>query len=177
MGNLKLGERTRYKREQFTCDKKVKLWSEFEFNRVPGDTSAGPNELQQPGQRPNYVTSFSYYAREAGYGPIYGLISTKDPQNEEPFIDYPKPRSYNNHKYMKHQLDSIIWGNYKIMERPVWTGSAKRYSRSKSRKGWCKRHNRFYRRSLPYSHPSYNTRVTRYEYKIFQNESVKKPSN
>ena len=76
--------------KRFVCDKEVRLWSKFKFNRVPGDTTAGPNELQQPGIRPNYVTSFSYYAREAGYN---GRIVTKVPQNERKRIEYPEPRS------------------------------------------------------------------------------------
>ena len=177
VGNLTLGPKVGQVDKRFVCDKEVRLWSKFKFNRIAGDTSANPRQLQTPGDRPNYVTELSYYAREAGYGPLYGIVVTKVPKNEEPFIEYPKPRSYNNHSYMEHDLDSIIWANYKITEEPTWIGSATRYFKSKSRRGWCKKHNRFYRRSLPYSHPCRKTLATRYEYKLFQNESVEEPAN
>ena len=173
MGKLKLGERTRYKREKFTCDKKIKLWSDFEFNRVPGDTSAGPNELQQPGKRSKYVTSFSYIAREAGYN---GSIVTKVPENEKPRIDYPEPKSWEDHDFMPFDLTQIPWGNFKIIGDPVWTGEATRFFKHKKVK-WCIQCNQ--------AHPTYNwgtwlglpwcTPKTRHEYPVYQNESVTKP--
>ena len=172
MGKLKLGERTRYKREKFTCDKEVKLWSKFEFNRIPGDTSANPRQLQTPGDRPKYVTSLSYIAREAGYN---GNIVTKAPQSgNDEFIEYPKPRSYNYHSYMPHDLDSIEWENFQIIGDPVWTGSATRYFNSKSAK-WCKRHNQKYEFACRVS--LFCKYKKRYEYKLFQNESVEEPSS
>lgn len=160
--------------KRFVCDKEVRLWSDFEFNRIPGDADADPSELQTPGDRPNYVTRLSYVAREAGYN---GSIVTKVPENERLRHDYPEPKSHVTHGFMPFDLTHIPWENFQIIGDLTWTGEAKRYYRSKSRKGWRTKTKRFYRRSLPSSHPSYNTRVTRYEYKIFQNESVKEPSN
>ena len=165
---------------KFACDKEVRLWSKFKFNRIAGDTDPNPKELQTPGDRSIYVTELSYYAREAGYK---GYIVTKVPKNEEPFIEYPKPRSYNNHSYLPQQLDSIIWANYKITEEPTWIGSATRYYKSKSKKRWCKFCERSHRRALrgigPFPSPCTPgfRNTIRYEYKIFQNESVKEPSN
>lgn len=67
--------------KRFVCDKKVNLWSKFEFNRIPNDTSAEPSELQTPGGLVNYVTRFIYIARQAGYGG--DMVVTKIPENEE----------------------------------------------------------------------------------------------
>ena len=171
LGPLTLGPKVSQVDKRFVCDKEVRLWSKFKFNRIAGDTSANPRQLQTPGDRPNYVTELSYYAREAGYR---GYIVTKVPQNEEPFFEYPEPRSYNNHSYLPQQLDSIIWANYKITEEPTWIGSATRYFNSKSAK-WCKRHNVKF--NLACGASWFCKPKRRYEYKLFQNESVKKPSN
>ena len=174
MGRLKLGERTRYKREQFTCDKKIKLWSEFGFTRVPGDTTAGPSELQQPGNRPNYVTSFSYYAREAGYN---HSIVTKVPQNEEPQIDYPEPKSWEDHDFMGFDLTKIPWENFQIIGTPVWTGDATRHFKHRKSRV-CTRHTRCYagigQTTLP-PFFSFCRTTTKREYPVYQEESVVKP--
>ena len=175
VGKLTLGPRVSRTDKRFVCDKEVRLWSEFEFNRIAGDTDPDPKELQTPGDRSIYVTELSYTAREAGYGSLYGMVVTKTPENETPFFEYPKPRSHNNHSYMPHQLKSIIWANYKIIGDLTWIGSAKRYYRSKTSGDWCSKHKRLHRRRYPTS--CYKYRTTRYEYKIFQNESVKEPSN
>lgn len=180
MGKLKLGERTRYKREQFTCDKKIKLWSDFEHVAVPGSNDLSPTELEEPGSRSKYVTSLSYIAREAGYN---HSIVTKIPPNEKPRIDYPKPKSHVTHGFMPFDLTHIPWENFQIIGDLTWIGSAKRYYKSKSRKRWCKFCERSHRRALrgigPIPSPCTPgfSNTTRYEYKIFQNESVKKPSN
>ena len=162
--------------KRFVCDKEVRLWSDFEFNRVPGDTSAGPNELQQPGQRPNYVTSFSYYAREAGYN---GSIVTKVPYNEKPFVEYPEPESYKDHNYMEHKLESIKWDNYKIIGSPNWTGEATRFFKHKKIRNWCTFCNRkhtFVERWFQRGWLCRNTQWrTRHEIPVYQNESVTKP--
>ena len=174
IGPLTLGPKVGQVDKRFVCDKEVRLWSKFKFNRIAGDTSANPTQLQTPGDRPTYVTELSYTAREAGYGPYHGLVVTKIPENETPFFEYPKPRSYNNHSYMEHDLDSIIWANYKIIGDPTWTGSATRYFNSKSAK-WCRRHNQKY--GLACSVSWFCKYKKRYEYKLFQNESVEEPSN
>ena len=101
MGRLKLGERTTYK--------KIKLWSKFEFNRIPGDTDADPKELQTPGDRSIYVTELSYIAREAGYN---GSIVTKVPQNERPRHDYPEPMSWCDDNFLGFDLTQIPWENF-----------------------------------------------------------------
>lgn len=69
VGPLTLGPRVSRTIKSFTLDKEVKLWSDFGFTRVHGDTTAGPSELQHPGNRSTHVTSFKYTVREAGYGP------------------------------------------------------------------------------------------------------------
>ena len=134
MGKLKLGGMVSYRSEEFVCEQKVKLWSKFEFNRVAGDTSAGPDELQQPGQRPNYVTSLSYKAREAGYN---GNIVTKVVGDDEPFIDYPEPKSYVTQKFMPFDLTKIPWGNFAIIGDLIWTGEATRFFKHKKIRNWC----------------------------------------
>ena len=161
--------------KSFTCDKKIKLWSDFEFNRVPGDTSAGPNELQQPGKRPNYVTEFSYIAREAGYDS--GIV-TRIPENEKPRIDYPEPKSWEDHDFMPFDLTQIPWRNFKIIGTPVWSGEDTRFFKHRKVK-WCLQCNQ--------AHPTFNwvtwaglpwhTPQTRHEIAVYQNESVEKPSN
>lgn len=160
----------------FVCDKEVRLWSKFSFNRVAGDTSAGPNELQQPGQRPNYVTSFRYKAREAGY---QGYIVTKVPYNEKPFIEYPEPESYRPHNYMEHKLDSIKWGNFKIIGSPNWTGEATRFFKHKKIRNWCTfcgRKHTFFERCFQRGWLCQSTHWrTRHEIPVYQNESVTKP--
>ena len=176
MGKMKLGHRVRYISKRFTCDKKVKLWSKFSFNRVPGDTSAGPDELQQPGQRPNYVTRLSYIAREAGYE---GYIVTKVPQNEEERIEYPEPESYRSHNYMEHELELIKWDNFKIIGSPNWTGEATRFFKHKKIRNWCtfcSRKHTFVERWLQRGWLCRNTQWrTRHEIPVYQNESVTKP--
>ena len=171
VGPLKKGHVVGRTEKKYVCDKELRLWSKFKFIGIPGNTGPNPKQLQTPGGRPTYVTELSYTAREAGYR---GYIVTKVPKNEKPFVEYPKPRSYNNHSYMEHDLDSIIWANYKIIGEPNWIGSATRYYNSKSAK-WCNRHNKKYgfRCRLSWS----CTSKKRYEYKLFQNESVEEPSN
>ena len=175
MGKLKLGGMVSYRSEEFVCEKKVKLWSKFEFNRVPGDTSAGPKELQTPGNRSTYVTEFSYIAREAGYN---GNIVTKVPENETPFFEYPKPKSYVTHKFMPFDLTQIPWGNFAIIGDFTWTGEATRFFKHRKVK-WCIQCNQ--------AHPTFNwvtwaglpwhTPKTRHEYPVYQNETVEEPSN
>lgn len=90
-GPLRVGVEIRSARETFVCNKAVKLWSEFEFNEIPGQTKAEPTELEEPGNRSKCVAKFSYVAREAGYnGGIVTIVS----ENEEERIDYPEPLSY-----------------------------------------------------------------------------------
>ncbi len=174
LGRLKLGARTSYKREQFTCGKKIKLWSEFGFTRVPGNTTAGPSELQQPGSRPNYVTSFSYYAREAGYN---GSIVTKVPRRERKRIDYPEPKSWEDHDFMGFDLTQIPWENFQIIGTPVWTGDATRHFKHRKSRV-CTRHTRCYagigRTTLP-PFFSFCKTATKREYPVYQEESVVKP--
>ena len=160
--------------ERFVCDKEVRLWSKFEFNRVPGDTSAGPNELQTPGKRSKYVTRLSYIAREAGYE---GYIVTKVPRNERPRHEYPEPKSYVTHSYLPQQLDSIIWDNYKIIGDLTWTGEATRHFKHKKSRV-CTRHTICYagvgRTTLP-PFFSFCKTATKREYPVYQEESVVKP--
>ena len=168
---LKKGREVGRTDKRFVCDKEVRLWSKFKFIGIPGNTGPNPKQLQTPGDRPKYVTELSYKAREAGYR---GYIVTKVVGDDEPFVEYPKPRSYNNHSYLPHQLKSIIWANYKIIGEPTWIGSATRYYNSKSAK-WCNRHNKKYGIRCRLSR--YCTSKRRYEYKLFQNESVEEPAN
>ena len=185
VGKLTLGPKVSQVDKRFVCDKEVRLWSKFEFNRVPGDTSAGPDELQQPGQRSTYVTSFSYRAREAGYE---GYIVTKVPKNpdDEKFTEYPKPRSYNDHNYMPHQLKSIKWATYKIIGDPVWTGEATRFFKHKKIRNWCKLCNRKHNvigrvlGEFIFGDGRLDCRSwwrTRHEIPVYQNETVEEPSN
>ena len=54
MGPLRVDVEIRSTKETFVCNKAVKLWSKFDFNRIPGDTDPDPSELQTPGGRPDY---------------------------------------------------------------------------------------------------------------------------
>ncbi len=179
LGPLTLGPIVSRTVKSFTLDKEVKLWSDFGCTRVPGDTSAGPNELQQPGQRPNYVTSFSYYAREAGYGPYHGLVVTRTPDDEEPFIDYPEPKSWEDHDFMPFDLTQIPWSNFKIIGSPVWSGESTRFFKHKKIRNWCNfcsRQHTFVERWFQRGWLCRNTQwCTRHEIAVYQNESVTKP--
>ncbi len=172
MGRLKLGERTRYKREQFTCDKKIKLWSDFEHVAVPGSNDLSPTELEEQGSRSTYVTRFSYIAREAGYN---GSTVTKVPKNERPRHDYPEPMSWCDDNFLGFDLTHIPWENFQIIGNPTWVGRAKRHFKHKYTTLWCTTHNtrhRWGRRVHPVCR-----RTTKHEYPVYQNENVKKPSN
>lgn len=85
---LKLGDQVLYISKKLVCDKEVKLWSDFNINRIPGV----PTELQQSGNRSTYVTSFSYKIREIDYREWF---ITKVPRNadDEKRIEYPEPKS------------------------------------------------------------------------------------
>lgn len=115
-GALRLDAKISSAEERLVCNKAVKLWSEFGFARVPGDSSAGLDELQQPGDRPPTLTSFKYTAREAGYN---GGIVTMVPENEKERIDYPEPKSYEDHDFMRFGLSEIPWSNFRITKRPL----------------------------------------------------------
>ena len=170
MGPLRVGVEIRSTKETFVCNKAVKLWSEFSFNRVAGDTTAGPDELETPGQRSVYATSLSYIVREAGYS---GGIVTKVPENEKPFIDYPEPKSYENDYFMPFDLTKIKWDNFKFISDPVWTGTATRYFKHKKIR-WCLTHNR--KRWPGRGMRGRGCRTTyKHEYPVYQNESVVKP--
>ena len=173
MGRLKLGERTSYKKEQFTCDKKIKLWSEFGFTRVPGDTTAGPSELQEPGNRDTYVTSFKYTVREAGYGPLYGSISTR---NKRVITQYPEPKSHEDHDFMRFRLTEIPWSRFKITVRPVWTGDATRHFKHKKTRS-CQHTICYAGIGRITSPPGFSLcrTTTKREYPVYQEESVVKP--
>ena len=101
----------------YTCDKEVKLWSDFEHVDVPGSNDLSPMELKEPnGHRSTYdVTKFSYKAREAGYN---GSIVTKPPENESPFFDYPEPKSWTDDGFLGFELEEISWSNFKIIDTP-----------------------------------------------------------
>ena len=77
MGPLRVGVEIHSTKETFVCNKAVKLWSKFDFDKIPGQTKVEPKELEEPGNRSIYVTNFSYEAREAGYN---GGIVTRVPQ-------------------------------------------------------------------------------------------------
>ena len=176
LGRLTLGPIVERTVKSFTCDKKIKLWSEFGFTRVPGDTTAGPSELQQPGSRPNYVTSFSYIAREAGYD---GRIVTRIPENEEERINYPEPKSWEDHNFMGFDLTHIPWRNFKIIGTPIWTGEATRFFKHKKR-SWCLTCGKTPSRRVAARRGRRSSaciRTTKHEYPVYQNENVKKPSN
>ena len=168
MGPLRVGVEIRSTKETFVCNKAVKLWSKFSFNRVSGDTTAGPDELETPGQRSKYATSISYIAREAGYS---GSIVTLVPENEKPFIDYPEPKSYENDYFMPFDLTKIKWDNFKFISDPVWTGTATRYFKHKKIR-WCLTHNK---KRGPGRGPRGCRTTTKHEYPVYQNESVVKP--
>ena len=173
VGKLTLGPKVSRTVKSFTLDKEVKLWSDFDFNRVPGDTTAGPKELQEPGNRSTYVTSFKYTVREAGYGPLYGLISTR---NKEEITQYPEPRSYEGHDFMRFRLTEIPWSRFKITVRPVWTGDATRHF--KHRKSRACQHTVCYAGIGRITSPpglSLCRTTTKREFPVYQNESVVKP--
>ena len=175
MGNLKLGERTHYKREQFTGDKKIKLWSDFEHVAVPGSNDLSPTELEEQGSRSPYVTRFSYIAREAGYN---GSIVTKVPKNERPRHDYPEPMSWCDDNFLGFDLTQIPWENFQIIDTPAWVGRAKRFFKYKKTYNYCTKHNTKHaprRGRHPCRLAGHYT--TLHEYPVYQNENVKKPSN
>lgn len=128
MGLLRVGVEIRSTKETIVCNKAVKLWSEFSFNRVPGDTTAGPDELETPGQRSKYITRLRYRVREAGYSG--GIVI----RNEREITEYPEPKSYENDYFKPFDLAEIPWDNFQITVDPVWTGTATRYFKDRSKK-------------------------------------------
>ena len=180
LGPLTLGHLVQRDYNSYTCDKEVKLWSDFEHVAVPGGTGLSPTELEEPnGHRSTYVTKFSYKAREAGYN---GSIVTKVPENKEneEFAEYPEPMSWCDEDFLGQSLSQIKWSNYKIIGTPAWVGRAKRFFKHKQINGYCTKHKRKHgRRSLPNSHPCKKAGyiTTLHEYPVYQNENVKKPSN
>ncbi len=173
LGPLKLGPRVGRTVKSFTCEKEVKLWSDFEHVPIPGGGGLSPTELEEPGSRSTYVTEFSYYAREAGYNS--GIV-TKVPQNEEPFIDYPEPLSYTDEDFKRFGLTQIPWSNFKIIGTPTWVGRAERHFKHKKIYQWCLTHNKK-RRPGRRGHRSTCRTTIKHEYPVYQNENVKKPSN
>ena len=178
LGPLTLGHLVQRDYNSYTCDKEVKLWSDFEHIAVPGAAGLSPTELEEnDGHRSTYVTRFSYYAREAGYD---GSIVTKIPKNERLRHEYPEPMSWCDDDFLGQSLSQIPWSNYKIIGTPAWVGRAKRFFKHKQINGYCTKHKRKHgRRSLPSSHPCKKAGyiTTLHEYPVYQNENVKKPSN
>ena len=174
LGPLTLGHLVQRDYNSYTCDKEVKLWSDFEHIAVPGAAGLSPTELEEKdGHRSTYVTKFSYKAREAGYN---GSIVTKVPQNERPRHDYPEPMSWCDDNFLGQSLSQIPWENYKIIGTPAWVGRAKRFFKHKKIYQWCLTHNTKHppgRRG----HRSTCRRTIKHEYPVYQNENVKKPSN
>ena len=175
LGPLTLGHLVQRDYNSYTCDKEVKLWSDFEHVAVPGGTGLSPTELEEPnGHRSTYVTKFSYKAREAGYnGSIVTKISGGD---EEPFKEYPEPMSWCDEDFLGQSLSQIKWSNYKIIGTPAWVGRAKRFFKHKKIYRWCLTCNKKHppgRRG----HRSTCRTTIKHEYPVYQNENVKKPSN
>ncbi len=155
----------------YTCEKEVKLWSDFKHVPIPGGGGLSPTELEEPGSRSTYVTRFSYYAREAGF--IYN-IRTRTPDDEEPFIDYPEPMSWCDDNFKRFGLTQIPWSSFKIIGTPTWVGRAERHFKHKKIYRWCLTCNKKHR-------PGRNRRTgcrytTKHEYPVYQNENVIKPS-
>ena len=51
VGNLTLGPKVSRTFKRFTCEKEVKLWSDFEHVPIPGGGGLSPTELEEPGSR------------------------------------------------------------------------------------------------------------------------------
>ena len=172
VGPLKKGHVVGRALSTYTCEKEVKLWSDFEHIAVPGSEDLSPPELEEPhGNRSTYVTRFSYYAREAGF--IYN-IRTRTPDDEEPFIDYPEPMSWCDDNFKRFGLTQIPWSSFKIIGTPSWVGRAKRFFKHKKIYRWCLTCNK--------KHPPGRNRrtgcryTTKHEYPVYQFENVIKPS-
>ena len=181
VGKLTLGPRVSRTDKKFTCEREVKLWSDFEHEGIPGGVGLSPTELEEPGSRSTYVTRFSYIVREAGYGPYHGIVVTKTPRNERPRHDYPEPLSYTDDDFKRFRLTQIPWSNFKIIGTPTWVGRAKRFFKHKKISNWCLdcnyRHPPTIRRDLPNGVEPCDNYTTKHEYPVYQNENVEKPSN
>ena len=176
LGPLTLGHLVQRDYNSYTCDKEVKLWSDFEHVAVPGGVGLSPTELEEPnGHRSTYVTRFSYIAREAGYGPSSSSVVTKVPKNERLRHEYPEPMSWCDDDFLGQSLSQIPWSNYKIIGTPSWVGRAKRFFKYKKIR-WCPTHNKTYS-GLCWFNMSCPTWNLKHEYPVYQNENVKKPSN
>ena len=173
VGKLTLGPKVSRTVKSFTCEKEVKLWSDFEHVPIPSGGGLSPTELEEPGSRSTYVTRFSYYAREAGYGSLYGLVVTKVPRRERLRHDYPEPLSYTDDNFKRFGLTQIPWSSFKIIGTPTWVGRAERHFKHKKIR-WCLTHNR--KRWPGRGRRSCRT-TYKHEYPVYQNENVKKPSN
>ena len=178
VGPLKKGHVVGRVYNTYTCEKEVKLWSDFEHVAVPGGTGLSPTELEDDdGHRSTYVTRFSYKAREAGF--IYN-IRTRTPLNaeNEKFTEYPEPMSWCDDNFKRFTLTEIEWGNFKIIDTPAWVGRAKRFFKYKKTYNYCTKHNTKHaprRGRHPCRLAGHYT--TLHEYPVYQNENVKKPSN
>ena len=176
VGPLKKGHVVGRVYNSYTCEKEVKLWSDFEHVAVPGSNDLSPTELEEQGNRSTYVTRFSYIAREAGF--IYN-IRTKVPPSERPRHDYPEPMSWCDDNFKRFALTKIPWSNFKIIGTPAWVGRAKRYFKHKKITQWCLdcnySHPPSIRRNLPNGVEPCNNYTTKHEYPVYQNENVIKP--
>ncbi len=176
VGKLTLGPKVSQVDKKFECEREVKLWSDFEHVPIPGGGGLSPTELEEQGSRSTYVTRLSYIAREAGYGPYYGMVVTKVPRNERPRHDYPEPLSYTDDNFKRFGLTQIPWSSFKIIGTPTWVGRAERHFKHKKIYQWCLTHNTKHppgRRG----HRSTCRHTTKHEYPVYQNENVKKTSN
>ena len=54
VGPLKKGHVVGLVYNRYTCEKEVKLWSDFEHVLVPGGVGLSPTELEEPGNRSTY---------------------------------------------------------------------------------------------------------------------------
>ena len=176
VGPLKKGHVVGRAMSTYTCEKEVKLWSDFEHVPVPGGVGLSPTELEEPyGNRSTYVIRLSYKAREAGF--IYN-IRTRTPQNERLRHDYPEPMSWCDDNFKRFSLTKIPWVSFKIIGTPAWVGRAKRFFKYKKTYNYCTKHNTKHaprRGRHPCRLAGHYT--TLHEYPVYQNENVKKPSN
>lgn len=175
VGKLTLGPKVSRTFKRFTCEKEVKLWSDFEHVPIPGGGGLSPTELEEPGSRSTYVTRLSYKAREAGYN---GMVVTKVPRNERLRHDYPEPLSYTDDDFKRFSLTQIPWSNFKIISGPTWVGRAERHFKHKEIR-WCLKCDKpangrlAARRHIRVSKACRLT--TKHEYPVYQNENVIKP--
>ena len=182
VGKLTMGPKVSRTFKKFTCEREVKLWSDFEHEGIPGGTGLSPTELEEPGSRSTYVTKLSYRVREAGYGPHHGIVVTKTPRNERPRHDYPEPLSYTDDDFKRFRLTQIPWSNFKIIGTPTWVGRAKRFFKHKKISNWCLDCNYSHpptirRDHLPNGVEPCDNYTTKHEHPVYQNENVEKPSN